>query len=42
MKNELFKLTANQLIKLYKKKETTPTEVALNLISELDKKKSKI
>ena len=41
MKNELFKLTANQLIKLYKKKETNPTEVALNIVSELDKKNQK-
>ena len=42
MKNELFKLTANQLIKLYKNKETNPTEVALNIINELDKKNQKL
>jgi aspartyl-tRNA(Asn)/glutamyl-tRNA(Gln) amidotransferase subunit A len=41
MKNELFKLTASQLIKLYKKKETNPTEVALNIINELDQKNQK-
>ncbi len=41
MKNELFKLTAKNLIRLYQRKKTNPTEVVLNIIDQLDKKNQK-
>ena len=40
MKNELYKLSAVDLLSMYKTKETNPLEVSLDIIKQLENKNS--
>lgn len=40
MKNELYKLSAVNLLSMYKTKETNPLEVSLEMIKQLENKNS--
>ena len=40
MKNELFKLSAIDLLSMYQNKETNPLEVSLEIIKQLENKNS--
>ena len=42
MKNELYKLSAVDLLSMYKTKETNPLEVSLDIIKQLENKNSQI
>ncbi len=40
MKNELYKLSAVDLLRMYKTRETNPLEVSLDIIKQLENKNS--
>ena len=42
MKNELYKLSAVDLLSMYKTKKTNPLEVSLEIIKQLDNKDSQL